>query len=129
MPAYGYDHIHLRSPDPVRTGQFYHRMFDARIIETPQPSGPNRVDLDINGLMVFIAGPMAPGEELEGHRDPHYGLDHFGLRVENLDEAVAELKSRGAEFAVEPRSLPSGVKIAFVRAPEDVRVELVERPS
>lgn len=129
MPKYAYDHIHLRSPDPMTTAEFYHRVFDARIILTPQPSGPNRVDLDIGGLMVFIAGPMPSGEERHGLRDPHYGLDHFGLRVENLDRTVRELKSRGAEFAVEPRTMPSGIKIAFVRGPEGVRVELVERPA
>ena len=38
MPKYVYDHIHLRSPDPMKTAEFYQRMFDARIIETPQPS-------------------------------------------------------------------------------------------
>ena len=79
MQVYSYDHIHLRSPKPAETAQWYQRMFDAKIIETPQPSGPNRVDLDINGLMVFIAGAMPQGEEIQGLRDPHYGLDHFGL--------------------------------------------------
>ena len=129
MRTYGYDHIHLRSPDPMGTAQFYRRMFDARIIETPQPSGPPRIDLDVNGLMMFIAGPLPSGEELRGPGDPHYGLDHFGLRVENLEETAVELKSRGAEFAVEPRTLPSGVKICFVRGPDGVRIELVERPA
>ena len=107
----------------------HQRMFGARIVETPQPSGPNRVNLDFDGLKVFVAGALPQGEELQGLRDPHYGLDHFGLRVENLEEAVAELKSKGAEFAVEPRTLPTGIKIAFVRGPEDVRIELVERPA
>ena len=129
MPTYGYDHIHLRSPDPVETAQWYHRMFDATVIETVEPPGRQRTDIDINGLMIFIAGALPPGEESQGLRDPHYGLDHFGLRVDDLDEAVTDLKSRGAEFAMEPRSLPNGLKIAFIRAPDDVRVELVERPK
>ncbi len=129
MGTYVSDHIHLRSPDPLKTAQWYHLMFCARIVETPQPSGPNRVDLDFDGLKVFVAGALASGEELQGLKDPHYGLDHFGLRVGNLEEAVAELKSKGAEIVVEPRTLPTGVKIAFVRGPEDVRIELVERPA
>ena len=129
MPTYAYDHIHLRSPDPSKTAQWYHRMFGARILQTPQPTGPNRVDLDLNGLIVFVAGAMPPNEEIRGLKDPHYGLDHFGLRVQNLEQAVADLKAKGAEFVVEPRTLPTGVKIAFVRAPEDVRIELVERPD
>ena len=127
MQVYSYDHIHLRSPKPAETAQWYHRMFDAKIIETPQPSGPNRVDLDINGLTVFIAR-VAPDDDVPASpTEPYLGLDHFGFRVDNLDEAAAELKERGAEFTMEPRVLRPGVKIAFIRAPEDVRIELLER--
>ena len=39
----------------------------------------------------------------------------------------AELKAKGAEFASEPHDLRPGLKIAFVRAPGDVRIELLER--
>ena len=125
MPTYTYDHIHLRSRDPMETAQYFQWMFDAKIIESIQSDGQPRVDLDINGLTVFIA----PADEStpEGPKDPHLGLDHFGLRVGDLDDAVTELKSRGAEFAVEPYTLRPGVRIAFVRAPGDVRIELLER--
>ena len=57
------------------------------------------------------------------------GLDHFGLRVNNLDEAAADLKSKGAEFSMEPKDLRPGLRIAFVRAPGDVRIELLERSA
>ena len=43
------------------------------------------------------------------------------------DETVAELKRRGADIAVEPRTIRPGVRIAFVRAPDDVRIELLQR--
>ena len=59
--------------------------------------------------------------------DPHLGLDHFGFRVDNLDETVAELKGRGAVMAAEPRTIRPGVRVAFVRAPDDVRIELLQR--
>ena len=29
MAKFTYDHIHLRSPDPERTAQYYERMFGA----------------------------------------------------------------------------------------------------
>jgi len=125
--TYRYDHIHLRSANPRQTADFYHTMFGAKIVETPQPSGPTRVDLDINGLTVFIAGPGPDGVTPAGPTEPHTGLDHFGFLVDNLDEAVAELKAKGAQFATEPRVIPSGIKIAFVRGPDGVRIELVQR--
>ncbi len=124
---YTYDHIHLRSRDPEATAQYYHKMFNAKIIESVQPDGQKRIDLDINGLTVFIAR-VAPGDDVPASpTEPYIGLDHFGLRVDDPDKAAVELKKRGAEFTMEPRVLRPGVKIAFIRAPEDVRIELLER--
>jgi lactoylglutathione lyase len=127
MPVYSYDHIHLRSRDPMVTAQYYQKMFDAKIVESIQSDGQPRIDLDINGLTVFLARVPADAKIGEAPVDPHLGLDHFGLRVDNLDAAYAELKQRGADFAVEPRTIRPGVKIAFVRGPDNVRIELLER--
>ncbi len=127
MSVYSYDHIHLRSRDPRGTAQYYERMFGARIIESVQSDGQPRLDLDINGLTVFIAQVPADANIADAPADPHLGLDHFGLRVDNLDAAVAELKQRGASFTTEPRTIRPGVKIAFVQCPDNVRVELLER--
>ena len=125
MTTYTYDHIHLRSRDPMATAQYFNKMFDAKILESVQTDGVSRIDIDVNGLMIFIA----PADETTpaGPVDPHLGLDHFGFRVENLAQAAAELKEKGAEFSVEPKDLRPGLKIAFVRAPGDVRIELLER--
>jgi lactoylglutathione lyase len=127
MPTYSYDHIHLRTKDPEGMARYFEKMFDAKILESVQSDGQPRVDLDINGLMVFIAPVPADADLPASPRDPHLGLDHFGFRVDDVDEAVADLKKRGAEIAVEPRTIRPGVRIAFVRAPDDVRIELLQR--
>ena len=127
MPNYTYDHIHIRSQDPMATAQWYEKMFGAKIIESTQPDGSPRVDLDINGLTVFImrvaTDAPAPGADTE----VSLGLDHFGLRVENMDAAVAELTGKGAEFTMEPRKLRPGLIITYIVAPENVRIELLQR--
>lgn len=127
MPNYTYDHIHLRSRDPMETAQYYNKMFGAKILESVQPDGQKRIDLDINGLTVFIARVSPEDDIPQSPAEPYLGLDHFGLRVDDLDEAVAELKQRGAKFSMEPRTIRPGVKIAFVLAPDRVRIELLER--
>ena len=58
MPTYTYDHIHLRTRDPKGMADYFHKMFDAKVIESIQSDGQPRIDLDIDGLMVFIA-PVA----------------------------------------------------------------------
>jgi catechol 2,3-dioxygenase-like lactoylglutathione lyase family enzyme len=126
-PVYTYDHIHLRSRDPMATAQYYHQMFDARIIESVQSDGRPRIDLDLNGLTIFIARVPADASIPSAPTEPYIGLDHLGLRVDNLDEAATELKRRGAEFMIEPRTIRPGVRIAFVRGPDNVRIELLER--
>lgn len=126
-PHYHFDHVHILSRDPMATASFFHKMFDAKIIEGKEPDGKPRVDVDLNGLFIFIF-PVGPGEDLPTGPDGRYvGLDHFGLRVDNLDEAVAELKRRGAEFVVEPVVRRPGLKIAFMRGPGSTRIELLER--
>lgn len=126
-PAYRYDHMHLRSRDVKTTAEYYQRMFDARIVESVQSDGKPRTDLDLNGLTIFIA-PVPPDAAIpSAPTTPYVGLDHFGLRVDDMDDAVAELKRRGADFMMEPRAIRPGVRIAFVQAPDNVRIELLER--
>ena len=126
-PTYRYDHMHVRSRDVKKTAEYYHQMFDAKIVESIQSDGKPRTDLDLNGLTIFIAAVPPDAPVPPAPTDAYVGLDHFGLRVDDMDDAVAELKRRGADFMMEPRTIRPGVKIAFVRAPDNVRIELLER--
>ena len=58
MPTYVYDHIHLRTRDPKGMAEYFHRMFDAKVIESIQSDGQPRVDLDIdaNGASNYCSG-------------------------------------------------------------------------
>jgi lactoylglutathione lyase len=126
-PTYTYDHIHLRTRNPQATIQYYQDMFDAERVESVQSDGKPRVDLNLNGLTIFIAEVPAAADLPNAPSQPYIGLDHLGLRVDDLDAATAELKRRGATFVVEPRTIRPGVRIAFIQGPDDVRIELLER--
>jgi lactoylglutathione lyase len=126
MSEFAYDHIHLRSPDPEETARFYERMFGAEIIRSVQSDGRPRIDMRLGGVMVFIARAEA-GATSEPPRAPHLGLEHIGLRVAGIDRVVAELKSKGAEITREPQTIRPGVRIAFLRGPQNVPIELLER--
>ena len=58
---------------------------------------------------------------------PYQGLDHFGLCVSGIDAVVADLKAKGAEFTREPITVRPGVRVAFLRGPEGVSIELLDR--
>ena len=87
---------------------FFETMFGATVLRLVQSDGAPRVDLDINGLAIFIAS-VPPEEHIDlSPRDPHLGLDHFGFRVDDIDGAVEDLRAKGAEIYTEPRTIRPG---------------------
>jgi lactoylglutathione lyase len=127
MTEFRYDHVHLRSPDPDATAAWYERMFGAEVIKSVMSNGIGRTDMRLGGVMMFIAkvaedAPLADKEE-----GSFVGLDHIGLRVNDIDNVVAELKAKGADFTVEPKTIRPGVRIAFLRGPQNVLIELLDR--
>jgi catechol 2,3-dioxygenase-like lactoylglutathione lyase family enzyme len=127
MTGFAYDHIHLRSPDAEATALWYERMFGAEVIRSVQSDGRSRIDLNLGGVSVFIA-QVPPEQAVAAPPEPPYlGLEHIGLRVEGIDQIVAELKGKGAEFTVEPKTIRPGVRIAFLRGPQNVHIELLDR--
>ena len=126
MTTFTYDHIHLRSPDPEKTAQYYERMFGAEIIRSMQEGQP-RIDMKVGGQNVFIAPVPANSGVNPPPVTPYQGLDHFGLLVSGIDAVVAELKAKCAEFSREPTTVRPGVRVAFLRAPQGVSIELLDR--
>jgi lactoylglutathione lyase len=127
MITFTYDHVHLRSPNAEETARWYERMFGAEVIRSVQSDGRARIDLNLGGVAVFIA--QVPAEQVIAAppEPPYLGLEHLGLRVKGIDAAVAELKKKGAEFTVEPKTIRPGVRIAFLRGPQNVHIELLDR--
>jgi len=126
MAKYTWDHIHLRSTNPEATAAWYERMLGAEVIRTTQEGKP-RIDLKIGGADVFIA-PVTPGDGVNSPpTTPYQGLDHFGLSVSGIDAIAADLKAKGVEFTKEPTTARPGVRICFIRGPEGVSIELLDR--
>jgi catechol 2,3-dioxygenase-like lactoylglutathione lyase family enzyme len=126
MTKFVWEHIHLRSPDPAATAEWYHDKLGAEIIRTPLPDGSTRYDLDLAGQTVFVA-KADPASTAPSPQTPYMGLDHFGLTVDDIDTAVEQLKAKGVPFTVEPRTIRPGVRIAFLTAPQNVSIELIQR--
>jgi catechol 2,3-dioxygenase-like lactoylglutathione lyase family enzyme len=127
MTEFSYDHVHLRSPDPEETARYYERMFGAEIIKSVMSNGIERTDMKLGGVMFFIAQVPADSDLAEKPEGSFVGLDHLGLRVRNIDRVCGELKGKGAEFTVEPKTIRPGVRIAFVRGPQNVLIEILDR--
>ena len=130
--AYRINHIHLKSPDPRRTADWYvnafgfsitsdeTRVFGDRFIRCASPDG---------GVNVNISGART-GETLgPGDATPHHGLEHFGLDSTDIEADIHRLESLGARKLEGPINMPNGGRIAFLRGPDDTRLELVQMPG
>ncbi|HEX2923547.1 MAG TPA: VOC family protein, partial [Chloroflexota bacterium] len=83
-------------------------------------------ELRIGGIRLLLRGQRA-GEVLGPGGTGRCGWDHLGLLVKDMDATVAELKRRGVEFEMEPQPLDATTRMAFVRGPDALRIELLER--
>jgi len=114
----GTHHIHLSTPNPEATLSWYANAVGGEISKFKgQLDG-----LFYGDIWLLAAKATAPVAATEGR-----SIDHLGWNFSNLDEAAVALKHQGVHFSMEPRDYQS-LRIAFIDAPDGVRVELVQPP-
>ena len=119
------DHLHLRSLDPDAAGRFYVDHLGATLADRVETGDSLRVVLSLAGVRLFIE--RAPAGMRAAADAPHRGLEHIGLKVDDLAAAAAALKAKGVAFTREPEEVRPGLRIAFIRGPDDVSIELLQR--
>lgn len=128
MVAFKLDHFHLFTENTEATGLWYRRMFGARVLKRTQSNGATRIDLDFGGTLVYLAEtPKSSPREARTFFGPLPGLEHLGFHVDDVDAAVEELRGKGVEILLEPMDVRPDVRIAFIKGPDDVRIELLRR--
>lgn len=133
MKIHRLDHIHIHAEDPDRSVRFYRDVFLANPIGQARSSisGATMHFLRLGGLALVIS-PFPPGIEPAGppaYGDGAYqhgfGIAHFGLHVDSLQDAVEAVRERGGALLSEPRE-NAGLRFAYVEAPDGVIIELLE---
>ena len=122
-----FHHIHLKSADPATTAAWY---IEALGAEQELQMGEMFV-LKLPGLDAQLAisneDGLAPASS-----DLRYGLEHFALVTDDLDALLAQgLELLEPVQTRDPDQMQAAMgepvqRIAFVRAPDEVRIELVE---
>ena len=79
--------------------------------------------------MSTLSGRAEGEDPIAGTTEPRYGLDHFGFETDDLMALSERLKGNNVKFNCEPWTMPSGSMVAFVVAPDEVSVELIQRPT
>jgi lactoylglutathione lyase len=127
--AYRINHIHLKAADPRRTADWYVRAFNFTIVtDDTRVFGDRFVRClsEDGGMAVNISGART-GERLgPGDASAHHGLEHFGFDSLDIAADIRHLEGHGARLLEGPIDVPNGPLIAFLQAPDDVRIELVQ---
>lgn len=125
MPDVAFDHLHLRSPDPEATADWYVRMLGAVVVGRLGGARP-RIDLRLGGATVYVGSVAPEGVTGPAPVPPYRGLEHIGLRVTGIAAVVRKLRDRGVTITLDVTEARPGTRIAFLRGPEDVSIELLE---
>lgn len=123
---YSLDHIHFRCSDLEAAIAYYKKIFDAREVGRGDAKGMPIVALEMAGNR-FAFSPKREGVDINVKPgDPAWGLYQIGLKVDNLDEALNQLKERGADISRGPLEVKAGLRVFFVAGPDGVEIEVME---
>ena len=119
--AYKINHLHLKTPDPQATADWYVKHVGAKIVsERKTPAGRKRFRLNLHGVELNVT------EFLEEQKlEQFYGLEHVAIDTDEFAAEVAKIKAAGIKI-LEERVLPDGRKVCFFQGPDGVRLEFLE---
>lgn len=107
-------HIALSVPDVAAAQKFFEEAFGM----TKAGNAQNGVHMTDGVMNVAL---LAKGGQVTGIEHPYYGLMHFGMWVDNLEQAEVQVKSAGAtHFQGRPPDTPNSYYEVKYRDPSGI---------
>jgi catechol 2,3-dioxygenase-like lactoylglutathione lyase family enzyme len=124
-----FHHAHIKSHDPRASARWWADTFGAALLPEMAFGDMLFAPVELDGVRINITSPApGDGERIAAAPEiPHFGLEHLGLEVDDLDGLLERFTEQGLEV-YERRPGAGGYEIAFVEAPDGVCLELLERP-
>ena len=129
--AYAINHVHIRSSDPHASASWYEKHFGAKILSAREVMpGTITVSMELDGpvRLNISSQPEGASKEKGSAELTHLGLEHFGFDVQDLDAELIRLKEAGARIVLPRTDVVGGTRLAYIEGPDDVLIELVQRP-
>jgi len=126
--SYTFDHVHLKAKDPKSVADWYVKAFNFTIFnDTTRIFGDRFIQCKTeNGIIINVSGPRTDEKLGEGDPTAHFGIEHFGIKVSDIEKEISRLTDLGATLLEGPIDVPNGPLIGFIKAPENVRIELMQ---
>lgn len=126
----GFEHVGMTSGNLERTIAFYCDLLGLRLALRKPAAKGELAFLDAGGGMLEI---FAPASGIDRSRDVppgEAGMRHLTFAFNDVDAMVATLEAAGVEIVERPRDAYNTEmmrRVAFVRDPDGIIVELIER--
>jgi lactoylglutathione lyase len=119
------NHIHIKSPEPRQTAEWWVKAFDFKILsDETRVWGDRFIRCQAGEGMVVTFSSARTNETLgPGDVTPHHGLEHFGIDTGDIEADIARLVDLGAKLLEGPIQNPNGPRVAFLSGPHEVRFE------
>ena len=119
---YEFTHVHLVSSNPLKAAEFYEKAFGAKRESTREmPGGGISVNLSLGETPIRIKPDI--GQTIDDNPRKRRGLEHFGIRTDDIDAAVSNLKKMGIQFLQMDPVSPTA-KSVFLMGPDNVMIEV-----
>jgi len=119
----------LTVADVDRSGRFYERVFDGRILSRGDSNGaPGYIQIANTWLIVNVGGgptPEKPSVTLSVPPDPDKVSSFMHIRVADIQACYELWRSRGAEFITEPKD-HYGETLCYIRDPDGYIIEVAQ---
>jgi len=129
--AYTINHVHIRSSDPHRSAAWYQRHFGAKLVsEREVMPGTVTLSLEVGGpvRLNISSKPAGSSDERAVARLNRLGLEHFGFQTEDLAADLERLERADVRVVLPLTEVVGGTRLAYIEGPDDVLIELVQRP-
>jgi catechol 2,3-dioxygenase-like lactoylglutathione lyase family enzyme len=117
--------------DPHATAAWYAKHFDAKIVsERVVMPGTITIGMQMGGETRLNVSSKPPGssDQRAVAELNRLGLEHFGFDVEDLNAELARLQRAGIRVVLPATDVTGGTRLAYIEGPDDVLIELVQRP-
>jgi lactoylglutathione lyase len=128
MPEFTWDHVHIKTYDVPASAAWFQNKLGAGLAQGTQVTDA-RAELMFGPCKVLVTQVKQGDGTNATPAIPYAGFEHFGLTVRDIDKVAAELKAKGVEFTREPVTIRPGVRICFIRSPQGISIELLERDA
>lgn len=118
--------VTIYSSDIQRAATFYGNVLGlSETYRFPKEGAPMHIEYSIGATPVAVSSP----EGLTAHGMPPATAGHpfeIGIKTDNLDEAIAELRAAGVTILKEPTISEAGNKYAYIADPDGTWISLYQ---